>query len=134
MTTIEEVTNFVIGYMESSDYNFRDPESARGMCYEVSIELMYEFRFSKSIYSFHNNNRLVRFNELGQHSDHHAIMHRGKVLDYTLRQFDESTPWPFYGTVSEWKSILEKAWDTKVNHYILDSPDEGFLVLEDEEG
>lgn len=127
MTTKKEITEFVV---EMYDDDLIDPESARGMCYDVSLLVQEAFNMKKTIFSYHDNDPDYRFNKLNQHSDHHANIHRGKVIDFTLRQFDSETPWPFYGTVDEWVSILSKAWDTKVDAFIVDSPDDGMMIME----
>lgn len=111
--------------------NLMTADGASGMCYTVSQNVQYQFDFKKLIYTFHDNDAVGRYRTLGQYSDHFAIMHRGKVLDYTLRQFDESTPWPFYGTIDEWKAVLEKAWETKVDHHIVYDVDDREFIREE---
>lgn len=111
--------------------NLTTADGSSGMCYSVTQDVQYQFDFKNIIYSFHDNDALRRYRTLGQYSDHFAIMHRGKVLDYTLRQFDESTPWPFYGTIDEWKSVLEKAWETKVDHHIIYDVDDRYFIREE---
>lgn len=126
MATIKEMTQAVIdGFLPDEDV--RTAEGAWGLCYNVTEYIQQKFDLKKTIYSFHDNDPNHRYEKFKQHSDHHALMHRGKVLDFTLRQFKEDTPWPFYGTIEEWKSILEDAWDTTVDHHFLESPDEYFI-------
>lgn len=110
MTTKKEITEFVIKIMTDQGVDFQEKEHATGMCFEVSAEIEYEFG-NKTIYVCHDNDPEGRFMNLGQHSDHFATLHYGKVLDYTLRQFKEDTAWPFYGTVQEWVDILSEAWE-----------------------
>lgn len=126
MATIKDMTAFV----NKEFANLTDPDQAKGMCYTVTSVVQDKFDIPKIIYTNHDNDPNYRYKSLGQHSDHFALMHRGKVLDFTLRQFDPTTPFPFYGSVSEWKSYLEKTWDTAVKHYILDDPDDS-VFLED---
>lgn len=118
MTTKKEITEFVTKRMDEDGVDYRDREHATGMCFEVSNEIAYEFG-GKTIFAFHDNDPEGRFMNLGQHSDHFATLHYGKVLDYTLRQFKEDTAWPFYGTVQEWVDILSDTWETKVTPTIL---------------
>lgn len=129
MVKMKDVTKWVAEVFRRE--NLTTPEGSSGMCYTVSQDVQYEFDFKNLIYSFHDNDALGRYKNLGQHSDHFAIMHRGKVLDYTLRQFDESTPWPFYGTIQEWKSVLEKAWETEVDHHIIYDVDDREFIREE---
>ena len=127
MATKSDITNTIV---ECYEDDLSDPDLARGQCYDVTTFVQESFDMKKTIFSYHTNDPHYRFNELNQHSDHHANMHYGKVLDFTLRQFDPETPWPFYGTVDEWLSILSKAWDTEVDAFIVDSPDDGMMIME----
>lgn len=121
MATIKEMT----AYVNDAYHNVLTyPAEAKGMCYDVTLDVQDEFNIRNTIYSSHDNDPDYRFNILGQHCDHHALMHRGKVLDFTLRQFDPDSPYPFYGSVEEWKSILSRTWDTDIDHFILDHPDD----------
>lgn len=119
MTTKKEITDFVTEMMDGKGVDFREKEHATGMCYDVSYEILSMFG-GKIIYTSHNNDPEDRFSRLGQHSDHFASLHYGKVLDYTLRQFKEDTAWPFYGTVQEWVDILSDAWESNVTPTILE--------------
>lgn len=88
------------------------PDTARGMCYSVSEYLFGEFDLPL-IRVFHTNNPDYRYETFDQHSDHYAsVLPDGRMLDYTLRQFDRNTPYPFIGTREEWEGILSRAWDS----------------------
>lgn len=96
---------------------FQDPLVARGECYLTSRkihELVNWDERTSLIQAEHLNDPVGRLKNLKQHSDHYAIHLPGedKVLDYTLRQFDPDTSFPFVGTVTEWLQILSTSWDT----------------------
>lgn len=50
-----------------------------------------------------------------QHSDHYAlyVVEDELVLDFTMRQFDSVSPFPFIGTVDQWLEKLAVAWEYK---------------------
>lgn len=88
------------------------PDTARGMCADVSEFLRDEFGLPL-IRVIHDNDPDYRYKAFDQHSDHYAsVLPDGRMLDYTLRQFDRNTPYPFIGTRKEWEGILSRAWDS----------------------
>jgi hypothetical protein len=96
---------------------YSDPVVAKGQCFNASSRIMDEQCFPMVI-ADHSNNPLGRFRELGQHSDHYAVVvGEDTILDFTLRQFDETVDFPFIGTYEEWFTVLAKAWDTDTIRY-----------------
>ncbi len=96
---------------------FQVPTRAAGQCRIVTEELgdMLNWTDVEIIYTTHYNDPAGRYHKLQQHSDHFAlyIHEEGLVLDYTMRQFDPATPFPYVGTIDAWKDLLCIAWDVK---------------------
>ena len=113
-------SNFVSQTIEKYTAEFKrfsDPVDAKGQCFNASSHIMDEECFPMVI-ADHSNNPLERFRELGQHSDHYAnVVGEDTIIDFTLRQFDETVDFPFIGTYEEWFTVLAKAWDTGTIRY-----------------
>lgn len=126
MATIKQMA----AYVKERYGDLTSSERSKGMCATVSEDVQDAFGIKNLIYTYHTNDPDYRYSELGQHCDHFAIMHMGKVLDFTLSQFDANAPFPFYGSISEWKTYLEDAWETDVNHYIIDEASDAEYLTE----
>lgn len=106
----------VVDLIDDAYDEYSDPLAARGECYVTSADIRSLFNFDTGldiIRTQHHNNPGERFKEKGQHNDHYAVYIKadGLVVDYTLRQFKEATPFPFIGTKSEWLGVLSEAWE-----------------------
>ncbi len=42
-----------------------------------------------------------------------VIVDNRTIIDYTLRQFDESAPYPFVGSSQEWSIAIAKRWNVQ---------------------
>lgn len=117
MSFVEHLVEFV---GEEFD-EFMDPAIARGECEMTSKEIRSMFNWDSQIHlieMWHYNDPDGRYYELNQHSNHYAVYVPAEklIVDYTLRQFDPSTPFPFIGTRKQWRRVLEASWDTKKLH------------------
>lgn len=99
---------------------FQVASNASGYCRITTEKLGERLDWTdvEMIYTNHNNDPDGRYLRLQQYSDHFAlyIPEEGLVLDYTMRQFDPATPFPYVGTVDAWKELLAVAWDVTELH------------------
>lgn len=100
---------------------FEDKDKAKGECCVTTEAIRALTNWDprgSTIEAHHWNDPDGRWFEYGQHSDHFAVYIKSEdlVVDYTLRQFDETTPFPFVGKLKKWKKILRTAWDTEIIH------------------
>lgn len=113
----EQLVEFV-----GEEYNeYGCPNEASGMCMTTSRQIHEMFDWDsrmKLVEVKHFNNPDGRFYELNQYANHYAVYipEEKLVIDYTLRQFDPTTDFPFIGSKKKWRRVLEKAWDTKAIH------------------
>lgn len=110
--------DYVLGIIDevADDYNVMTvPTRAAGNCRIVTEEIcgMLNWTDVEVIYTTHHNDPAGRYHRLQQYSDHFAVYipEEGLVLDYTMRQFDPATPFPYVGTVDAWKELLYIAWE-----------------------
>lgn len=45
------------------------------------------------------------------YTNHYALLIEGKVVDFTLRQFNPRVPYPSVMDPDDWRSVLIEAWD-----------------------
>lgn len=98
------------------DYDrYASPAVAKGKCWSISEDICEKLAWTDIMYIHcaHDNDPDTRFITLGQHSDHYAVYHEdtNTVIDYTLRQFDPNTPFPFVGSPAQWLDVLERSWE-----------------------
>lgn len=90
-------------------YEMKDADAARGNCWAATgevIELGPEALGAVWVDELEMSGR-------GQHVAILAGYPEGyAVVDFTIRQFDPGLPFPWTGTVEEWKSTVEKATGT----------------------
>lgn len=110
--------DYVLGIIDEvgNEYDkFQIPSVASGYCRVVTEKLgeMLNWTDVEIIYTKHHNDPDGRYHRLNQYSDHFAlyIPEEGLILDYTMRQFDPATPFPYVGTVDAWKDLLCIAWE-----------------------
>ena len=94
----------------------KDPKSATGQCHIETERVRSMLALcgvqTKIMYAENRKTAVEVFNNTGQHSNHYAIYLEGscRVIDFTMRQFDPDSPFPFVGTQREWKDKLRSAW------------------------
>lgn len=90
-------------------HRMKDADAARGNCWAASgeiIELGPEALGAEWVEELGMSGR-------GQHVAILAGYPEGSaVVDFTIRQFDASLPFPWTGTIDEWKDTVEKATGT----------------------
>lgn len=113
-----DFTSELIDLVGDSYDEMQDPFYAGGECYNVTYEIQDLVNWDERmqvLYADHNNDVAGRHKRLQQCSDHYAVYLPGedKVLDYTLRQFNPDTTFPFVGSVTEWLRVLQDSWETE---------------------
>lgn len=105
----------IIDTCGSEQDKYMTPKGAKGYCMISSVEVCNKIGWEdvELIYTRHYNNPDGRWLEMQQHSDHFAVYvpEDGLVLDYTMRQFDPATPFPYVGTIAAWTNLLSIAWE-----------------------
>jgi hypothetical protein len=87
-----------------------DGMKAEGNCWIVTNELLE--RTDSGEFGVDEMSEIVIENRSGpgQHVALYVVRRgRGFVIDYTIRQFDQSLPFPFVATTDDWKATVEKA-------------------------
>lgn len=90
-------------------YRMKDADAARGNCWAASgeiIELGPEALGAEWVEEVEMSGRGQHVAILAGYPEGHA------VVDFTIRQFDASLPFPWTGTIDEWKSAVETATGT----------------------
>lgn len=105
----------IMGLCGSQFDKYQDPDEARGWCLIATEDLgrLVGWDGVEAVYTNHHNDPSGRYIQYHQHSDHYAlyVVEDELVLDFTMRQFDSVSPFPFIGTVEQWKIKLETAWE-----------------------
>lgn len=112
-----EFLNELLEIVDDEYDELQDPALANGECYLTSSAILSLTNWDERaelLRASHCNDAVERYQSLGQASDHYAVYlpGEGTVLDYTLRQFNPATTFPFVGTVMEWLQILGTAWES----------------------
>lgn len=112
--------DYVLGIIDAcgdEHDKFMSAKASAGQCYITThkVGALIGWNEIEMIYAENLNNPDGRFYELNQYSNHYAIYvpEEGLVLDYTLRQFNAATPFPYVGTVDAWTLVLAEAWEYK---------------------
>lgn len=101
----------------SQDSKLEGSEWAKGRCHietsRIRKELNEKGLPSRIIYAENRKTPLQVFRDTGQRSNHYAIYfpQLSRVVDYTMRQFNPESEYPFVGTQKEWRDMLKKSWD-----------------------
>lgn len=95
-----------------ADYaEYEDPTVASGCCYAVVKDIGDSVSWDgvEMVYTRHYNGLSPVH---GQSSDHYAlhIPELDTVIDYTMRQFDPASAFPYIGTLAEWSAKLAHVW------------------------
>lgn len=119
----------ILGKVPQDD-RLKDSSWAAGRCHKetskIRSTLCAEGIDSRIIYAENRANPVEVYHDTGQYSNHYAVYlpKYCRVVDFTMRQFDPDSDYPYVGTQKEWKEILKKSWDQKVIHAKTFSNDE----------
>lgn len=114
MACVSEIT-------KSLDKDYSIPNIAEFQCYFVSKDICHSFGFDP-IYAERANGDEKEFcSNTNKAANHWAVTDGEFVYDFTARQFDNSAPYPFIGSLNDWRKFLESVWDS--NNLFIFEPD-----------
>lgn len=111
---VNEIVEFANVVLDDMGASFETRATAKGKCLQVTRALTGAYKFESRIQIAYaeRSNVTDEFMELDMCTNHYAVLVDGAtVIDYTLRQFDETVAYPAVMPHAEWLEMLLSKWE-----------------------